>query len=402
MTGGPVTKLFDADNHYWETSDAFTRHRDPAFAERGLQVKQVDGVMRYVLDGEVFGFLPGPADHHPRPLPGAFMDYFKGATSRDVFTSKMTEKLADHPEWTDRDARLKIMDEQGVEGTWMFPSQGVVLEPSMHSDLDATVETIRAFNRWIEEVWGFAYQDRIFGVPFLTLSDPEAAVKELQWCVERGARMVCVRHGAAVTADGVRSPADPVFDRFWGLMQEARVVFTPHDGADGTYAGLGKFLSDAWGDEHLGDLRHGNTSHMGQMGTFSGLLKNRIIHDFAYVITAHGLFERFPRLRVAFIEFGCAWVPSLLEALEYLGHGGSFTSSPRDQFVEHCWVAPFVEQDVVEFARHMPVERILFGSDWPHGEGFPEPKDFLTNVAPFPVEDQWRIMYENAHELTFA
>ena len=39
---------------------------------------------------------------------------------------------------------------------------------------------IRAFNRWIEETWGFAYQDRIFGVPFLTLSDPEAAVKELR------------------------------------------------------------------------------------------------------------------------------------------------------------------------------------------------------------------------------
>ncbi len=122
---------------------------------------------------------------------------------------------------------------------------------------------------------------------------------------------------------------------------------------------------------------------MGAMGTFSGLLKNRIIHDFAYVMTAHGLFERFPRLKVAFIEFGCAWVPSLLEALEYLGHGGTFSSNPKDQFIEHCWVAPFVEQDVAELARHIPVERILFGSDWPHGEGFPEPKDFLDNVATF-------------------
>ena len=110
----------------------------------------------------------------------------------------------------------------------------------MHADLEATVEITRAFNRWIEETWGFAYQDRIFGVPFLTLSDPEAAVKELQWCVDHGARVVCVRHGAAVTRDGLRSPADPMFDRFWGLMQEAGVVLTPHDGADGTYAGLGE------------------------------------------------------------------------------------------------------------------------------------------------------------------
>ncbi len=393
--------LFDADNHYWETSDAFTRYREPALGDRGLQVREVDGVVRYVHDGAVFPGLPGPADHHPRPLPGAFMDYFKGATSREVFTSKMTEHLSDHPEWHDREARLKVMDDQGVEGTWMFPSQGVVLEPTMHADLDATVATLHAFNRWIEDEWGFAYEDRIFAVPFLTLSDPDAAVAELQWCIDRGARVACVRHGAAVTADGVRSPADPVFDRFWGLMQDAGVVLTPHDGADGTYAGLASFLSDAWGDARLGETL-GNTSNMGQMGTFSGLLKNRIVHDFAYVLIAHGLFERFPRLRVAYIEFGCAWVPPLLEALEYLGHGGHFTSNPRDQFVEHCWVAPFVEQDVDELARHLPVERILFGSDWPHGEGFPAPRDFLANVANFSAEDQRRIMYDNARELTFA
>ncbi len=51
-------------------------------------------------------------------------------------------------------------------------------------------------------------------------------------------------------------------------------------------------------------------------------------------------------------------------------------------------------------ARHCPVERILFGSDWPHGEGFPEPKDFFENVDEFSLEDQRRIMYENAVELT--
>ncbi|HXQ18878.1 MAG TPA: amidohydrolase family protein [Acidimicrobiales bacterium] len=402
MAEAAVARLFDADNHYWETSEAFTRHRNPAFKERGLEVREVDGVMRYVVNGEVFAFLPGPADYHPRPLPGAFMDYFKGATSREVFVSKMTEPLAAHPEWTDRDARLKVMDEQGVEGTWMFPSQGVVLEPSLHADLEAAVETVRAFNRWIEEEWGFAYRERIFGVPFLTLSDPDEAVKELEWCIEHGAHLVCVRHGAAVTRDGMRSPVDPMFDRFWGLLQESGVVLTPHDGADATYARLGTFLADAWGDSHMGELRRGNTDHMGQMGTFSGLLKNRIVHDFAYVLTAHGLFERFPKVRVAFIEFGCAWVPPLLEALEYLGHGGQFGSNPKDQFIEHCWVAPFVEQDVAEFARHYPVERILFGSDWPHGEGFPEPKDFLDNVASFALDDQRRIMYENAHELTFG
>ena len=39
-----ITTIFDADNHYWESSDAFTRYRDPKFAERGVQVKEIDGV----------------------------------------------------------------------------------------------------------------------------------------------------------------------------------------------------------------------------------------------------------------------------------------------------------------------------------------------------------------------
>ena len=143
-------------------------------------------------------------------------------------------------------------------------------------------------------------------------------------------------------------------------------------------------------------------SIIGQASTFSGLMKHRIVHDFAYVLVAHRLFERFPRLKVAYIENGCAWVPSLLHALDYLGHGGGYKTSPRDQFIEHCWVAPFVEEDVDELARHLPVERILFGSDWPHGEGFRGPKDFLANVANFSIDDQRRIMYDNARELTLT
>jgi predicted TIM-barrel fold metal-dependent hydrolase len=72
-----------------------------------------------------------------------------------------------------------------------------------------------------------------------------------------------------------------------------------------------------------------------------------------------------------------------------------------DQFVEHCWVAPFVEDSVETLAAHLPVERILFGSDWPHAEGMAEPRDFLKNVASFSPDDQRRIMAENARELTF-
>jgi predicted TIM-barrel fold metal-dependent hydrolase len=133
------------------------------------------------------------------------------------------------------------------------------------------------------------------------------------------------------------------------------------------------------------------------------LMKHRLVHDFAAALVAHGLFERFPRLRVAYIENGGTWVGSLLHGLQLLSaqNPGLFTSSPVDQFIEHCWVAPFVEDSVDELAEHLPIERILFGSDWPHAEGMAHPKDFVAKVSSFPPEAQRRIMYENARELTF-
>jgi hypothetical protein len=65
-----VGMLFDADNHYWETSDAFTRYRNPRFADRGVVVKEVDGKTRYVVRGELHPWIPGPGDVNPSPVPG--------------------------------------------------------------------------------------------------------------------------------------------------------------------------------------------------------------------------------------------------------------------------------------------------------------------------------------------
>jgi len=132
-----ITTLFDADNHYWEASDAFTRHRDAKFAERGVQVKEVDGVLRHAIDGEVFATLPGPGDVHPRPKPGAFLEYFKGKTTRQAFLEAFNVAPSEHPEWYDRDARLARHERTGRRATWLFPSQGVVLEaPMLASDVE--------------------------------------------------------------------------------------------------------------------------------------------------------------------------------------------------------------------------------------------------------------------------
>jgi hypothetical protein len=82
MADNEFTTVFDADNHYWEPSDAFTRHRDPKFADRGVIVEEVNGRMRYVVHGELHPWIPGPGDVNPRPRPGALFEYFAGRGAR--------------------------------------------------------------------------------------------------------------------------------------------------------------------------------------------------------------------------------------------------------------------------------------------------------------------------------
>src|SRR5271168_466690 len=206
-----ITTIFDADNHYWETSDAFTRHRDPSFADRGVRLVDIDGKARYMFEGgRLHPIIPGPGDVFNRPRPGSLYDYFAGKSNKGRLGGELScEDPAEHPEWFNRDARLERMDEQGVEAAWLFPSQGVCMEGPMQPDIEASVEVLRAFNRWLDEDWGFAYRDRIFAAPFLTLSDLDRAVGELEWCLNRGARVITIRNGPVFTPAGLRSPADP-------------------------------------------------------------------------------------------------------------------------------------------------------------------------------------------------
>jgi predicted TIM-barrel fold metal-dependent hydrolase len=379
-----IPEIFDADNHYWETSDAFTRHRAPEFAERGVRLVDVDGKARYVFDdGRLHPIIPGPGDVHPRPRPGALYDYFAGTSDKARLGNELAcEDPAAHPEWYDRDARLGAMDEQGVEAAWLFPSQGVCMEGPMQPDVEASVHVLGAFNRWLDDDWGFAYQDRIFGVPFLTLSDLDQAIEEIDWCLQRGARVISIRNGPVFTPDGTKSPADPMFDPFWARVAEARIVVAPHAGFEDGYVAVTRAIGEEWGRSPSTD--------------------GDAIDQYATVITM--LIERHPGLRIAYIENGGTWVGDLLHGLQVL-HGqnpGMFRTNPVDQFREHCWVAPFVEDNVPELSQHLPVERILFGSDWPHAEGMGHPRDFFTNVESFSLADQRRIMRDNARELTLS
>jgi predicted TIM-barrel fold metal-dependent hydrolase len=409
MRNSEFGPIFDTDNHYWETHDAFTRHRDPKYRDRGLRLVEEGGTVRYYIGDKVHPILPGPGDLHGRPVPGSLFDYFAGSAANDPHLASLwSEKPAEHPEWFNRDARLACMDQQGIEACWLFPSHGVCIEGPMQPDIEASLHILGAFNRWIEEDWGFAYKDRIFAVPLLSLSDLDLAISELEWAIARGARVITIRNGPVFTSEGMRSPADTKFDRFWARVEEAGIIATVHAGFDDGYGAVDAAVAQVWNLDFEGKIAS-LTVGTNKATDFEAQLvhmiqKHRLVKDFAAVLIAHGLFVRFPRLKFAFIENGGTWVGPLLHdlAVAHVQHPGMFAKDPVDQFHQNCWVAPFVEDNVADLATHIPVERILFGSDWPHAEGVAHPRDFFGNLEGFKEADRRKIMRENARELMAA
>ena len=75
---------------------------------------------------------------------------------------------------------------------------------------------------------------------------------------------------------------------------------------------------------------------------------------------------------------------------------GELVGFPSDVFKQHCFVAPFPEEDVEALAALIGPTQVLFGSDWPHPEGVAQPEDFRKYVAAMGDHEQRLVMRDNA------
>ena len=241
---------FDADNHYYEAEDAFIRHIDPKMQKRCMQWAEIDGKRRFLVGGRVNKFIPNPT-FDPIAAPGSLEDYFRGKNvAGDMDLGKMfgeLDPISAHPGYRNRDARLELMDSQGLDTVLMFPTMGVGMQEALKRDIPALHAAFTAFNSWIDEDWGFDRGDgRIYAVPFLVLADPELAVAELDRVLAMGARMVVTVPGPIPTEHGYQSPGMPDYDPIWARLQEAGVPHVIHAGLGGT-AQYGKIWESSSG-----------------------------------------------------------------------------------------------------------------------------------------------------------
>lgn len=380
----------DADNHYYEPLDAFTRHLDKAFRKRGVRPLHEGKRVELVIGGRVNRFIPNPT-FNPIIVPGCLDLLFRGKIPEGVSPAELMKVEPLRTEYRDRDARIAVMDAQGLEAALLFPTLGCGVEEALRHDVPATMASLSAFNRWLEEDWGFAYRGRLVGVPMLSLADPAAAVAEVDSLLSRGARMVHVRPAPVPGPNGTgRSLGDRAHDPVWARLAEASIPVAFHLGD----SGYNQFAA-AWGAS-------ATFEGFGDMDVLSRVLvSDRAIHDTVASLVIDGVFHRHPALRIASVENGSDWIHLLVKRLRKQRNQTPwiFHEDPLDTVRRHVWVTPYLEEDLRALANLIGAERILFGSDWPHGEGVAEPLDFAVELAAFSDAEKQRILRDNCLEL---
>ena len=247
---------------------------------------------------------------------------------------------------------------------------------------------LKSYNTWFEEEWGYARDERLFGVPMVSLGELDEAMEQLETALKAGARCVGIRPGPVPGVRGGRSPGTTEFDPFWARCAEANIFVCLH-ASDSGYSEIYQWWTAGARNEFLPFERDPFTEMLDWL--------TRPIVDTISALICHGVFDRHPNLRVASVENGAPWVRPLLERFDriYGQMPKAFKRHPRETFREHVFVAPSFEDDMVELARHMSADRILFGSDYPHPEGLDQPLDYLKEFETYSEDDIKKIFHSN-------
>ncbi|MCQ3806071.1 MAG: amidohydrolase family protein [Acidimicrobiaceae bacterium] len=380
---------FDADNHYYEALDAFTRHVPAEMQPRIVQWVEMNGRKYHLVGGTISHAVVNPT-WDPVAMPGALNAFFKGNPDGKT-PLEMLKAREPLPEcYMHAEARVKVLDEQGLSGVWLFPTLGVLYEELIRTDVEACTAMMQAFNRWLLEDWGYSYDGKIFGAPYLCLGDPAAAAAEVEKVVELGARVVVMRPAPVTVATGKISPFSATFDPVWSAINEAGITVVIHASASG-YSSMGyvadtKFTS--------GSLSR-NGGYMGP--SLASFAIERAAQDWLIQSVFEKLYDRFPRVRVASVENGSDFLAPMFRKFDQTAKKSFswFKDHPVDTFKEKVWVNPFWEDDVDEVSGLMGPDHVIFGSDWPHIEGLPHPLDYVVELKAFDPADRKKILLDN-------
>ena len=252
----------------------------------------------------------------------------------------------------------RAMDSMGIDYMVVFPTPMLVL--GMHPQIETEVVVGNAFNKWLtEEI--LPQDDRIKAMLYLPFNHPEACLKTVETYADTPGVI-----GYSVTSTRYRAVNHDSYMPLYSAIQATGKPLAFHSGFH-------------WGDQSMQQCNRFISMHSISFVYFN------LIHLTNWII--NGLPERFPKLKVLWIESGLAWVPFLMQRLD-------------SEYMMRSSEAPLLKRRPSEYIRDMyftsqPLERsnlklteatfeainadtqLVFASDWPHWD-FDLPNSITT------------------------
>jgi predicted TIM-barrel fold metal-dependent hydrolase len=128
--------------------------------------------------------------------------------------------------------------------------------------------------------------------------------------------------------------------------------------------------------------------------------QSRGIFDTVSSLIGHGLLSRFPSLRILPVENGSGWVRPIVEALQtsYAHNPHLYAEDPVMVLKRNVWIHPFHEEDPLGLIDLVGIDRVVFGSDYPHAEGMSDPLSYVDDLQGLPHDAIKKVMGGNLAE----
>ncbi len=370
-----MIKAWDGDGHVSESEVTFSdKYWDPKLADRRPVVVEADpnGPLFWMIDTRSFPVRAGPFQQAGFPF------------SKNGIPAKVTPGISpydpiDSTELRSAAVRLKQLDRENIDVQVLYPT--MFLSYPITFDRELSVAMMRAYNSWIADITSQA-PDRLKWVTIVDPIDPQASVKEIERTKKMGSVGVML---LGMTGD-VRID-DPQMEPIWRAAAEANLPVAVHTGH--SFRALG----------YVNDTHHDKTT-----------LSFWLTVQFAFQrVISKGVADRYPNLRIAFLEAGCSWVPGLVDRVsDYSGFPGARAGEDfqRGYKAKHL-PKEYIERGQFYFGFEVDEKMLpyaieefgdncwLYGSDIPHGDRLFDAVNIFLQRKDISEESKRKLLVDN-------
>jgi predicted TIM-barrel fold metal-dependent hydrolase len=352
-----LAEVIDADGHVQEPADLWERYIDRRFHPYRPLIDQQATDNMMVVAGRAL----------PRIMLGTPATEEYRSFIRDTWNKAFESEFSKGVDGFSARWYLDAMASEGIDRMVLYPSRGLYMCAVDDLDDELALAIAKAYNRWLID---FCRHDetKLLPVAVSTLHDPERAARQLEQDVAEYPYVAVMVRPNPVRG---RNLDDPANDVFWAAAESLGLAVATH-------GGTGVWMEE-WGPDRF-------RSHLAQHAISHPLEAMQAV----YCFTAGGILERFPALRVAFLEAGGTWLPFWLhrldEHVEQLrdvdSEAGHVTKLPSEHFRSSCWIGcEYEEPNVQGLVDFVGADRLVWASDFPHPDGkYPGMVDALVSA----------------------